>query len=421
MKKNIVIFTFCLVAILFLRSGLFVLVKADSTSSSSASSQTSSIKECADNKISVADCPNFLQNKVNDLNSQANTLSSQIAVMDSQINLTQARIYATKQQIATLAKDINTASKKIDGLNGYLDNLTKVLINRIIATYEAANIQPIQILLTSGSASDFLSRLSYLQIAQAHDKKLIYDTQQAKDDYANQKQIFQDKKKQVEALRAQLESYTKELAQEKQSKKDLLTQTQGSEANYQNLLAQAKAQLAAFSNFVTSQGGVTLITADPSWPSNYYSQLDKRWGNVAIAGYYSSPNDVTSIGASGCLITSVAMVSSKRGNAITPLAIGTNGSYFFDADFRWSSPGLESFGLSPTFSSDTSIIDTNLSQGKWVIVGISSYPGSHYPFHFVVITSKNGSDYNLFDPWKGPNVSFNSNYGSDYITEIITY
>jgi len=57
----------------------------------------------------------------------------------------------------------------------------------VVATYEVGTIQPLQILLTSSGASDFLSRLNYLKRAQAHDKQLIYQTQQAKVDYANQK------------------------------------------------------------------------------------------------------------------------------------------------------------------------------------------------------------------------------------------
>src|SRR5258708_15979593 len=79
-----------------------------------------------------------LQAKINDLQGQKRTLSSQIAVMDNQINLAQARIDSTKRDISDLTLDIDTADKKINGLAKSLDNLIKVLLNRMVTTYEIA-------------------------------------------------------------------------------------------------------------------------------------------------------------------------------------------------------------------------------------------------------------------------------------------
>jgi hypothetical protein len=48
--------------------------------------QTSSISECADNNIKVADCPTYLQNKLTQLAGQEQTLDTQIGVMDGQLD-----------------------------------------------------------------------------------------------------------------------------------------------------------------------------------------------------------------------------------------------------------------------------------------------------------------------------------------------
>src|SRR5579872_1434964 len=147
--------------------------------------------------------------------------------MDSQIQLTQLRINSTQQQILDLTLNIATASDKINNLQSSIDNLTKVLLNRIVATYEVGSSQPFQILVSSNDITDFFTRANYLKIAQAHDKQLVYDTVQAKNDYANQKQIYEDEKKQVVALQAQLQTYNDQLDQEKSAKQSLLSQTQG--------------------------------------------------------------------------------------------------------------------------------------------------------------------------------------------------
>lgn len=198
-----------------------------------------------------------LENKVNDLKGQAKTLSSQIAIMDSQIRLTEARIDANKREILNLTLDIDTATKKISTLQDSLNKITEILLKRIVATYEAGRVHPLEMLLSSRDASNLLARLNYLRIAQAHDKKLIYDVQQAKNDYANQKEIFEAKKKKIETLKLQLEAYSRSLEEQKVAKQQLLIATQDDEARYQELLAQARAERA-----VVFGGGVDSYLRD---------------------------------------------------------------------------------------------------------------------------------------------------------------
>src|SRR3989344_2588694 len=219
-----------------------------------SNAQTSTLPECKEKGLTPQECIDYFSNKISELRSQETTLSKQIAIMNNQIKLTEYRIEATEEEITNLTLDIDTASKKIGGLEKSLNELIVVLMNRVVATYEIGTIQPLQILLTSTDASDFLSRLNYLRRAQAHDKKLIYETQQAKIDYTNQKEIYEDKKKEIEKLKAQLVAYTNQLDQEKQAKQRLLSETQGSEANYQRFLAQAKAEYEAIVGIIAGKG-----------------------------------------------------------------------------------------------------------------------------------------------------------------------
>lgn len=215
---------------------------------------TPSVKECSDKGLNCTQCEQFLKDKIGQLKGQEKTLSSQIAVMDNQMRLTQLRINSTKQQIKDLTEDIETTTKKIGSLEESLTNITKVLINRVITTYEVGSIQPFHILLSSEGVSNFLQRLNYLKIAQAHDKKVIYETQQAKVDYANEKEIFEGKKAKVETLKKELEGYTAQIEQEKVEKQELLRVTKNDEEMYQKLLAQVLAERA-----IVSGGGKELF------------------------------------------------------------------------------------------------------------------------------------------------------------------
>ena len=184
-----------------------------------------------------------LQTKVKGLQGQEKTLSSQITVMDSQIQLTELRIEQVKQQVADLTLSIDTAEKKVSTLTNSLTSLTNVLLKRMVANYEIGSQNSFLTLLSSNGITNFFKKANYLQIVQEHDRRLVFDTVQAKNDYANQKSIYEDKKKQVLGLQTQLQAYTQELDQEKQDKQTLLTVTKNSESVYQQQLADALKEL----------------------------------------------------------------------------------------------------------------------------------------------------------------------------------
>lgn len=362
-----------------------------------------------------------LQNRINDLQAtvsklqgEETTLSSQISVMDNQIKLSELKIQSTQKQISDLTLDIDTANKKIDKLENSLDKLSEVLINRIKETYVVGSSSNFQILLTSNSVSDFVERANYLRIAQAHDKKLIYDTVQARNDYANQKDIYQDQKVKAEELQKQLASYQTDLESEKQQKDALLAQTQGSEANYQRLLAQARAQLAGFSSFTQSQGGASLLgnqTVCDDWGC-YYNQRDSQWGGNSLNGTgYTLASD-------GCLITSMAMMYTHYGHrSVNPQTINSIGSNFASYYPAFLSKTISADGASSSrIGAD---IDSTLSGGNPVVVGIS-YDGGPLADHFVVFVSGSGGNYTMKDPFtpNGNNIDFRGRYPAARIVEV---
>jgi peptidoglycan hydrolase CwlO-like protein len=193
-----------------------------------------------------------LEGQINEVQTKEKTLQSQISVIDNQISLTELRIRSTQNDIDDINKDIIVASKKITNLEGSLDKISKILLNRIVATYKLGNTPTAELIASANSFSDYFERSSYIKLAQANDKKILYDTQQARNDYENQKNIFETQKKKVELLKAQLLSYNNQIASEKQTKEDLLTVTKNDENKYQQLLASARAERSAIEGVISS-------------------------------------------------------------------------------------------------------------------------------------------------------------------------
>jgi peptidoglycan hydrolase CwlO-like protein len=352
-----------------------------------------------------------LQQKVSDLKSQGDTLSSQIGVMDNQIQLTQYKINATQGQIMSLTMDIDTAGKRMSTLEDSLTNVTKVMLSHIVATYQAGSASDMTVLLGSSDISDFVTKTNYLRFVQQHDQQLLYDTQQARVDYANQKDILEGQKKQVLALNTQLQSYTQDLASQKSAKQDLLTQTQGDEQTYSAMLAQAQAELAGFSRFTSGAGGSSLLSGQTSCDSwgCYYNQRDSQWGDLLING-----QDGYTMAGYGCLITSLAMVSSHMGHNVSPADIAASGGDNFAVNTAMLAKTITVDGVSITRNSISSL-DSALQSGP-VIVGIYAYGGTH----FVVLKSGSNGNYVMDDPYipNGHDINFTDHYSVSSIFEM---
>jgi peptidoglycan hydrolase CwlO-like protein len=198
------------------------------------------------------------QNKINDLQGQAKTLTSQIQVMDSQAKLTEYRIASTQNQIEVLTKDISTASNKVNNLETSLDKVSEVLFKRIVTSYQLGGMQPIHVMFGSQGADDYFKKINYIRLVRAHDQALLVNTQQAKMDYENQKNLFEEKRKKVEALNTQLEAYTQQLEQQKVDKQNLLATTKNSESEYQNRLSDARKELQSI-----ARAAKVLVSTEP--------------------------------------------------------------------------------------------------------------------------------------------------------------
>lgn len=198
------------------------------------------------------------ESKIKDLQSQQKTLSSAIQILDNQVSLTQLRIDETRGKIHTLGLEIVILQGRIKKLEKNIDESTKALVDRINAVYQVGSIQPWHIFLTSDNATSFLSRLKYLRIVQLYDKKKIYEAQQSKVNYNEEKEILEGKQKEAEKLNQQLLSYTSRLEQDKKTKNDLLNITKNSEKEYQRRLADALRELQQI-----QKAAQVLITTEP--------------------------------------------------------------------------------------------------------------------------------------------------------------
>ena len=351
---------------------------------------------------------------VKPLGQKITTLAQQIQYMNSQIYLTTVQINQTEQKIISFGKEIDLLGSRIEGLDQSLGYLSKQLIQRIVIGYKKKPFTIFSLLFDNKNANDFLNQLKYLKTAQDNTQKLLYSVQETKANAEEQKKLREEKKVELDRLQTTLESQKVDLNNQQAAEKRLLAETQNDESTYQSLVTQARAQLAGFGRFVSNQGGASILsnqTVCDDWGC-YYNQRDSQWGGIALnnTGY--------TLAGEGCLVTAMAMIYTHFGHrSVTPQTINSNSQNFASYYTAYLNKTIMADGTSSTRISAN--IDSELSTGRPVVVGIS-YDGGPSPDHFLVLISGSNGNYLMNDPFtpNGHNIPFTDHYSVGSIREI---
>lgn len=202
---------------------------------------------------------NELQQKLSETQNRGKTLSSEIAYMDNQIKRTTLEMGLTEQKVADLESEIESLTGKMEKLEVSLTKLSEVLLNRIVETYKNRSLQSVEYLFSSHDLGDFMLKFKYVRAAQANDKMLMFDMQQTKDVFAQQKTAREDKKREQIALQEKLKEQKVQLDSQKVVKANLLSTTKNDEKKYQELLAQSQAEFEAIQAITAGKGDETEV------------------------------------------------------------------------------------------------------------------------------------------------------------------
>jgi peptidoglycan hydrolase CwlO-like protein len=351
-----------------------------------------------------------LNSKITDLQGQENTLSNQIKLLNSQISLTRLNIESKKSAILKLGAEADQLATEISRLEELLTTRSQLLLRRIPESYKRTTVTQIGFLVFSNDFADLISRAKYISDIEKQDAELLVQLKATQNNFTERKNLREQKKEEQQALQKQLEEANLALDRQQKQKQSLLDQTRNSEAVYQQLLSQAKAQLAGFSNFVANQGGASILSNQTScndWGC-YYNQRDSQWGNIPLN------HTQYTIASDGCLVTSMAMVITHYGHKTTPVDINSNPSNFASYYPAYLLYTVSVNGITAQRIGAT--IDSMLSSGNPVIVGVHAYGGTH----FIVLLNGSGGNYKMHDPFieNGHEITFTDHYSLGSVFEI---
>ena len=182
-------------------------------------------------------------------------------------------------------------------------------------------------------------------------------------------------------------------------------------AKYDKQIQEDVAQLNAMRNFSKANGS-SCLSSSPGGGSdgNFFSQRDPAW----CRQYIGLSSDT--IGEVGCFISSVSMVYKKLGMSTNPSKYASNPNNFYSNTAYMNNPDAPSGYTYKQSSYSSSVVDNELSHGRYVIAQLAMHSVSG--MHFIVIIGGSKGSYKIHDPWFGPDQNFSDHYSPSSIMNL---
>ncbi|MFZ2193454.1 MAG: C39 family peptidase [Candidatus Moraniibacteriota bacterium] len=368
-----------------------------------AKNESTCEKNCEDLEKKAAIYEKMIQLK----NKQQGVLADQLNNINNEQIKTLAQLQETQKQVQTLEQQIESISKDIKNKEAMLSYQKIILANLMQAYYDYDQQGVLSIMLTDGNFSDILSQSDYIGQSGTKVSDVLIEITNTKQELINDQNELNQKKEASDEIKLDLLDKKNSLQATENQKTNLLIQTQGEEAKYQQMLAHIETQKSELFNFSSASNIDEVSSSVNSYPkpsknlastSWYFSQKDSRWGNTTIGNSRSSMKDW------GCAVTSVSMIFRKNGSNIDPGKMAKQKIFSGDL-IKWPTawdPGIKLVSSTSHGNYSKSTIDTQISKGNPVIVHIKKSNGRGG--HYVVITGKDNKDYIVHDPYFGANL-----------------
>lgn len=203
------------------------------------------------------------------------TLDSQVKIIDQQIASAKLTLQALSSEIEIVGLEKGKINKELVDLEEQALDQKLILQKAIRAAYLAQREGVVEILLTSNSMADVMTRIEYLDRVQRHISVGIKTLTELKKELAAKKSVLEDKDKHLSQVRQSKAIEQQSLQIQMDTKTQIVSGLKLSESEYQQKLAESKAQQEAVANEVAAiirgLGKKVLVPGDLKlrWPIPY--------------------------------------------------------------------------------------------------------------------------------------------------------
>lgn len=245
-----------------------------------------------------------LRDQISEKQSELEEGREQEESLSSQLNELEQAISENEDKLAVLEDELVQAEKEVE-------TQTENLNSRLRAMYKNGTVGFIDVLLDSGSFSEFLNNLDMVELIYSSDREVLSDLETAYDE-------VEKKKEEVETLQAELNK-SKEVVEAE--KAEIAASNEETEKMLDELQADADRLTQVIASQGSSSSDSTYLGGQMAWPTPSCSIITSQFGYRIHPIYgYSKLHTGMDIGAS----TGTTIVAANGG---TVLSAGWNGGY----------------------------------------------------------------------------------------------
>lgn len=228
------------------------------------------------------------------------SLISQINDLQSKIDELQGKIDEEEARLEQLTKELEEAQKKVDTQN---ENLNDRLRNM----YKTSSVGYVDVLLDSGSFSEFLTNLELVKIIYSKDQQVLKELKIAREE-------VEKKKTEVEELHAELEKAQAEVQAQKVTVEAKKKEVANDNDETEKLLDELKGEADRLTAELKGEGssGGSYAGGEMLWPAPYCTQITSKYGyrTHPVTGVQNSFHTGIDLSRSKCHGTAIIAANS---------------------------------------------------------------------------------------------------------------
>lgn len=194
------------------------------------------LKDAKGQLNNMQDSINDKKQKLDDVNDKQEDVKKNLDKLDQRMNQSQENLDSLNDKVSILNSKISDYESRIKESFKNLQNEDELFKKRIRAMYINGSEGYLEILLESGSFSDFLSRIDTLTRVAEYDKNLIMSIENNRKKLETEKANLEKSKKQAIALKEEVSSKYVELQSTSNEKKNLMLSLEGDKAAYEKAI-----------------------------------------------------------------------------------------------------------------------------------------------------------------------------------------
>ncbi len=238
------------------------------------------IEELEEQKTNLHQKMDDIKTKISEYESESITVQSEIEALDEEISAASAEIEVIQQQLDELISSITVLERELKDAEQSIAEKNELFGQRLRSMYMNGDVRYLEVLFSSKSFTDMMSRRDLVQRIAEEDQELIEFMKDQRDVVQESKVELQTKKAAVEVTKSELEAIKSELEVATAQKESYMIQLQNNVAlaeqqydEFEQLAKDIQGQIVELQSVETEFTGGALY-----WPLPGFSYISSPYG-----------------------------------------------------------------------------------------------------------------------------------------------